>query len=953
MVVRKRTFLQLIAGVIFTCTLYGLQAQADFCDILEAHLAKDTSYFSGVFSLCQAGSSPNQILSQVIEGFQTIQAREETDSNPGLHTIKQEYTVIWDSVLVQTARLGLDTLFAAEDLSWAYINLGYYYEAINRDYPRAIFQYTQAHRILSHSSLDLADSATMEPVWNYMYYPLARLYLEIRDYDAALAYTQYHPIYGDPQIYPIGDSLKAHIMNLVGESYMGLEDYEEALHWYFSAYEMNLSPYSLEKHRFDVSIGNAYRKLKKYSKSTFHFRRALTHLKAAQPRLPDTEFREDRDRIMANIYLFMGYQARSNDDFELAQRYYETGISILSSIPHADVTTDLTPFFIALGNLYGFMEQYIPDTLQKSLVSEQSRSSTANHGQIAATEALARQFLLRYANRHDTQHLESALSCYLKIRDLEEEILANQPFERSRMQFMEECQIRAKKALKITYQLWETTQGPDYLNTALQLMDQSRANAIATRMKSMHMRRHVPVLDSLAQRLAYLPSPWEQGTTPSQAAEYLEVYHQIHAQYPGYFRHITERSDLRNEQVQEKLTKEEALVMFMCADTLIYRLALNSRSIHFDQIHVDSTFWQRLTLVKTFCRTPHPKPSNQLAFQEHANYLYEKLLGDITPDSLKRWVVVSDYPLSEVPIDILLTDPAPQAEVQDFGNLKYALASYSFQYSSSVSEWMRDSPPSIEYPYRYSGFAPTFTLSNSTIIPAVRTPEMELFHNSSEILAVKDVWGNRDDQQFFLAENAQKSHFLKTAPRSEMVHLAMHAVMMEQQPDSSYLLFSSSDTTEKLFQKDLYRMRLPTKLVILSACHTGVGPNVSGEGMKSLGWAVNLAGCQNVLSSLWAADDKASSEIIPAYLARLENHHKADALRKAKLAYVKNTQKTHAQRSPYYWAGTQLTGNHEPYILETPINPEKHPPIGRWIRIIAGIYFITLIWLMATQSRSA
>ncbi|MEK7407515.1 MAG: CHAT domain-containing protein [Acidobacteriota bacterium] len=100
---------------------------------------------------------------------------------------------------------------------------------------------------------------------------------------------------------------------------------------------------------------------------------------------------------------------------------------------------------------------------------------------------------------------------------------------------------------------------------------------------------------------------------------------------------------------------------------------------------------------------------------------------------------------------------------------------------------------------------------------------------------------------------------------------------------------------------------LDADLVVLSACQTGLGKLVRGEGMIGLTRAVLYAGSPRVVVSLWEVNDLATAVFMAAfYGAMRRGAGPAAALRKAKLSFLRSD--TPAYRHPYFWAPFVLTG---------------------------------------------
>ncbi|MBO0719360.1 MAG: tetratricopeptide repeat protein [Blastocatellia bacterium] len=96
-----------------------------------------------------------------------------------------------------------------------------------------------------------------------------------------------------------------------------------------------------------------------------------------------------------------------------------------------------------------------------------------------------------------------------------------------------------------------------------------------------------------------------------------------------------------------------------------------------------------------------------------------------------------------------------------------------------------------------------------------------------------------------------------------------------------------------------------TKLVVLSACDTGVGEVKNGDGVYGLRRALVLAGAETQLMSLWAVSDKATRELMVSYYRRLlKGEGRGEALRQVKLEMLKRADRRH----PFYWASFIQSG---------------------------------------------
>lgn len=153
-----------------------------------------------------------------------------------------------------------------------------------------------------------------------------------------------------------------------------------------------------------------------------------------------------------------------------------------------------------------------------------------------------------------------------------------------------------------------------------------------------------------------------------------------------------------------------------------------------------------------------------------------------------------------------------------------------------------------------------------------------------------------------------------TALRSDfqVVHFATHALLDNKHPELSGLIFSLVDDQGRpqegfMGLQDVYNTRSTAKLVVLSACQTGLGKQTNGEGMIGLVRAFMQAGSPGVIASLWKVSDLESANQMKLFYKAMEKDgmSPAAALRSAQLKMRKEKR----WASPYYWAAFQIYGH--------------------------------------------
>ena len=145
-----------------------------------------------------------------------------------------------------------------------------------------------------------------------------------------------------------------------------------------------------------------------------------------------------------------------------------------------------------------------------------------------------------------------------------------------------------------------------------------------------------------------------------------------------------------------------------------------------------------------------------------------------------------------------------------------------------------------------------------------------------------------------------------------ILHFATHGLIHRQQPDLSGLVLSMIDESGNprdgfLRLHDVYTLRLNAELVVLSACRTGLGREVRGEGLVGLTRGFMFAGVPRVVVSLWSVSDHSTAELMVRFYERLitQGMSYPQALREAQLSMLREG----PWQDPYHWAGFVFQGD--------------------------------------------
>jgi len=162
-----------------------------------------------------------------------------------------------------------------------------------------------------------------------------------------------------------------------------------------------------------------------------------------------------------------------------------------------------------------------------------------------------------------------------------------------------------------------------------------------------------------------------------------------------------------------------------------------------------------------------------------------------------------------------------------------------------------------------------------------------------------------------IGAQATSRRFVREANRYDIVHFAGHARVNYLNPEMSSLVFAEpkgSPESGELYAREVSKMELTRpRLVVLSACSTGLGRSRKLEGLSDLAGPFLVAGVPSVLAALWDVEDHETSVFWDKfYDAHLGQKGPGESLRSAQIAMIKSSDEE--LREPRYWAGFRLIG---------------------------------------------
>ncbi len=179
----------------------------------------------------------------------------------------------------------------------------------------------------------------------------------------------------------------------------------------------------------------------------------------------------------------------------------------------------------------------------------------------------------------------------------------------------------------------------------------------------------------------------------------------------------------------------------------------------------------------------------------------------------------------------------------------------------------------------------------------------------NEVLAISAFFPPERQRLYLGAAMTEEAFRREPLDRYRRLHFATHSLIDEQLPSRSGVVLSLAQAATEdgfLDVTEITDLKLNCDLVVLSACQSGRGQLVSGEGIVGLTRAFLYAGARRITVSLWNVSDLSTARLMTDFYQHLNAQlDPAAALRQAKLDMIKRGK---ASRHPYYWASFVLVG---------------------------------------------
>lgn len=421
--------------------------------------------------------------------------------------------------------------------------------------------------------------------------------------------------------------------------------------------------------------------------------------------------------------------------------------------------------------------------------------------------------------------------------------------------------------------------------------------------------------------------------------EYRQVQVAIRKASPAYAE-LTQPQPLGLKEIQQLLEPNTVLLEYALGDERSYLWAVTQDSLKTFALpkgeeirRVAQQVYESLSArsVTKSLETPEQRQSRiaqaDAQFRQSSTELARMILAPaIAEFGTKRMVVIADGALQYVPFAAL---PAPGSnQPLILGHELISLPSASSLAIQRQTLANRKPAPKGVAVIADPVFSPRDSRFSSRRSPTAAADDTRLIEHagsgSSGPLNVRRLPFTRQEADRILAVAAGGSNLRAVDFRANRsiatsgelsnyryVHFATHGYLDTSRAGLSAIVLSMVDERGKpqdgfLRTHDIYNLNLPAELVVLSACETGLGKDVKGEGLDGLTRGFMYAGARRVVVSLWNVNDKATAGLMQhLYVGMLKNKKTpAAALRAAQIEMLRVKQ----WQSPYYWAPFVMQG---------------------------------------------
>lgn len=532
------------------------------------------------------------------------------------------------------------------------------------------------------------------------------------------------------------------------------------------------------------------------------------------------------------------------------------------------------------------------------------------------------------------QNTEQSLRYYDLSFLVSEQLQAQYIAQEAKIMQQTNQRIRSEKCIELLEKEFQKTQNKTYLFRAFAYAEKSKAAVLTEIISRKTLLENHPKdtlllkQQQLTQRqeasINYLVRAQVTNADTKSIQNSMDTLNQLNLQLKEIKLRVEQKypkqkiAPISIKNLQKKLTQDNALLLeYFYGKNAIYLFEITQTSLQLSKIKLDEVFKKTLAIYLQSFENASIINNNIPAFTENAFLLFRKLQLEYLSKQ-KNVIIIPDGLLHFVAFEALLTNAT---HTTNFAEMPFLVHTHQIVYNTTANLYLQSKMPKTEN--NVLGVFPVFE----------NTPQA-LNYSLTEAENIKKELPTT----LLMREHATKENFIKNAKNYTILHLSTHA-----NSGTFVIPASLAFYEDAMLLQELYSLNFQPKLVVLSACETGVGKIQSGEGAMSLARGFQHAGAQNLLFSLWKVNDLATAQIMTSFYKNYSKTNTAFmANRQSKLEYLNDKTISNTKKSPYYWSS---------FVYYGTLEEEKQSPMWYWVLGAFLVFILFFVFRMQWKKK--
>ena len=753
-------------------------------------------------------------------------------------------------------------------------------------------------------------------------------------------------------------SLRLNAVTFLNSHYVVKHEYEKALETYNELIKLNEIAFGKKSERLITlftNLGLNYPYINEYGKSIESIRRAieLNH-KERKKYLYDLGFAHE---AYGRCYKMQKEFDLALRHLELAEKYYEQ----YHNTSGKDVNIDLSIVHNLMAEIclldgrhsesIEYVEQALKHAGYQNNLTEQDVVEKNIDLFFNPLLVQGQTYLQLYKKAGDKENLQLSLNTFLNIERIAQATRNGNYSLHTKREVSEHFHRSAKGALHSLHRLNALQEDQIHANIAFDFIEHNRYAELYQNLEKASVTNNLGIPDSLLNKEKSLLSQIENLRRERQdiqdpdsllaidkeqiklQEEYQDLKESLATKYGSYYQ-IKYDSMLSLQEAQALIDSQAQFFEYLWGDSMISLVSFSRDTAFLEAIPLDSVN-NSLERILNWMVTSYPKDDVDMDYETYASLayqLYHQLVAPFQLTETQKMIISVDGDLAFLPFGTLITDTTPT----NFTTAAYLIKEQEIQYAHSANLLLKSHPQvPLKIPHV---LAMAYSDKDASPHENSNSQYPEILYSGEEVHALKREL-RKGKVKLFTSTDASKSRLMELIDQQDIVHLALHGIGDPQNALNAHLVFRGgiNSNESQLYAYELYDLPLSRlRLAVLSACQTGVGMPLPGEGIFSLARGFAYAGTPSIVMSLWKTNDKSTQVVMEHFYHYLnEGRSISKSLQLAKIKYLNES----ANGKPHFWAAMVPIGQNQILI-------EPYSSLVRYciLAIVMALAFI-LMWI--------